>query len=110
MSEHSWIKICSLSQLIPDTGVCALVNGHQVAVFRTCETNELFAVGNYCPKGEANVLSRGLIGDTKGDLYIASPLYKHKYKLTTGECLEDPQVSIPVYPVREVDGLVEVAA
>ena len=28
-------EICKLDDIIPETGVCALVNGEQVAIFRT---------------------------------------------------------------------------
>jgi len=49
-----------LDDILPDTGVCALVKEQQVAIFRSRRLNELFAVGNYDPIGEANVLSRGV--------------------------------------------------
>ncbi len=62
MSEKPWISVCELSDLLPDTGVCALVNKQQVAIFRSRRLNEVFAVSNYDPIGEANVLSRGIIG------------------------------------------------
>ena len=29
-----WVAVCRLDDIVPDTGVCALVNGVQVAVFR----------------------------------------------------------------------------
>ena len=35
-------EICKLDDIIPETGVCALVNGEQVAIFRT-HHNALFA-------------------------------------------------------------------
>jgi len=59
MSEKIWISVCELDDILPDTGVCALVKEQQVAIFRSRRLNELFAVGNYDPIGEANVLSRG---------------------------------------------------
>ena len=108
MSE--FIDICALNDINLDTGVCALVNGKQIAVFRPASTGELFAVGNYDPIGEANVLSRGLISDVKGYLTVASPLYKQHYLLKTGECLEDPGVAIPTYQVKVEGDRVLVAA
>jgi nitrite reductase (NADH) small subunit len=31
---------------------------------------------------------------------VASPLYKQHFDLQTGECLEDSEVSVPVYSVE----------
>ena len=37
---------------------------------------------------------------------VASPLYKHHYSLTTGRCLEDPDLFVDVYPARVSGGRV----
>ena len=103
-----WTKVCQLEDIAPNTGVCALVNGQQVAIFRRAKSNELYAVGNFDPIGKANVLSRGLLAQLGGDITVASPLYKQHYRLTDGHCLEQDGVSIPVYAVRVTDGAVEV--
>jgi len=110
MSEKPWISVCEIDDLLPDTGVCALVNNQQVAIFRSRRLNEVFAVSNYDPIGEANVLSRGIIGSIGDEVVIASPLYKEHYNLRTGECLEKPEYNVAVYPVRIDDGLVQVQA
>jgi len=108
MSEKPWISVCEIEDLLPDTGVCALVNNQQVAIFHSRRLNEVFAVSNFDPVGEANVLSRGIIGSLGEAVVIASPLYKEHYNLRTGECLEKPEYRISVYPVRVDDGLVQV--
>ncbi|WP_039912354.1 nitrite reductase small subunit NirD [Cellvibrio mixtus] len=110
MSEKPWISVCEINDLLPDTGVCALVNKQQVAIFRSRRLNEVFAVSNYDPVGEANVLSRGMIGSIGDEVVVASPLYKEHYNLRTGECLEKPGYKIPVFPVRLDDGLVQIQA
>ncbi len=110
MSEKIWISVCELDDILPDTGVCALVNKQQVAIFRSRRLEQLFAVGNYDPIGEANVLSRGIIGSLGDEVVIASPLYKEHYNLRTGECVEKPEYQIPVYAVRVEDGLVQIQA
>ena len=97
-----WSSICELEDLWPGTGVCALVNGRQIAVFRVGDA--LYALDNYDPASGANVLSRGIVGDIKGECVVASPLYKHHYSLLTGRCLEDSAKSVNVYPVRALDG------
>ena len=106
MSE--WTAICRCPDLEPERGVAALVAGEQVAVFR-CFNGALYAVGNQDPFTGANVLSRGIVG-TRGDIpTVASPLHKQAFDLRSGGCLDDGQVSVPAYLVRERDGVVEVA-
>ncbi|MES1196755.1 MAG: nitrite reductase small subunit NirD, partial [Steroidobacter sp.] len=97
-----WKMICAFDDITPQTGVCALVEGRQIAIFRYDDM--VFAVDNYDPASEANVISRGLVGDLGGDPVVASPIYKHHYSLVTGRCLEDPDNSISAYPVRLIDG------
>jgi nitrite reductase (NADH) small subunit len=107
--KRSWVDVCSLDDIIPDRGVCALVGRYQVAIFRVAPDDELFALSNYDPFSSAFVLSRGIVG-SKGDrLKVASPIYKQNFDLRTGECLDDPSVTVPTFDVRVVDGQVQVA-
>ena len=92
------MKVCGLEDIVPDTGVCVLVGGEQVAVFRVGD--QVFALGNRDPFSGANVLSRGIVGDLNGELVVASPVYKQHFSLLTGRCLEDASVRVPVYRVR----------
>ncbi|MHB8815108.1 MAG: nitrite reductase small subunit NirD [Steroidobacteraceae bacterium] len=100
----AWSAICALEDILPECGVCALVNGRQMAVFRVGEA--LYALDNVDPASGASVLSRGIVGDIKGESVVASPLYKHHYSLQSGRCLEDAGKSVNVYPVRATDGRV----
>lgn len=102
-----WIDVCSIDDLYPDSGVCALVNGEQVAIFYMPKEGAIYAIGNYDPIGKANVLSRGMIGDLNGEPVVASPLYKQHFNLKTGVCLEE-DVKIDSYAVRQVGGRIEV--
>lgn len=106
----NWTPIIEKAKLTADAGVCALVNGKQVAIFFDRKTDELYAIDNYCPASKANVLSRGLISSVKDQLTVSSPLYKEHFSLTTGACLEDDTLSVPVYDIRINNGVVEVAA
>ncbi|HEX8551511.1 MAG TPA: nitrite reductase small subunit NirD [Abditibacteriaceae bacterium] len=103
-----WTDICEVSRIVPDTGVCALVNGQQVAVFMLA-TGDVFAVGNYDPFSGANVLSRGIVGDKSGVPKVASPIYKQSFSLQSGECLDDASVRIPAYAARVEAGRVQIA-
>src|SRR3954449_4849379 len=96
------MRVCRLDEIVPDTGVCALVGGEQVAIFRIDQ--KIYAIGNRDPFSGANVLSRGIVGDLKGELVVASPVYKQHFSLVTGRCIEDETVSVPVYRAL-VDGM-----
>ncbi|MGY1747709.1 nitrite reductase small subunit NirD [Modestobacter sp. SYSU DS0511] len=103
-----WTAVCAFDDLLPERGVAALVDGVQVAVFRLFD-GSVHAVGHRDPFSGAHVLARGLVG-TRGDApTVASPMYKQVFDLRTGQCLDDPAVSVPVHQVRVRDGLVEVA-
>ena len=91
-----WMAVCRLDDIVPNTGVCALVGARQVAVFRLSD-DSVHAIANYDPFSRANVLSRGIVGDLKGELVVASPVYKQHFSLVTGRCIEDETVSVPVY-------------
>ena len=102
-----WVTVCQLDQILPYAGVAALVHGEQIAIFRV--DDQVFAISNYDPFSRAYVLARGIVGDRKGVLKVASPIYKQSFSVTTGECLDDPSVKLPAYPVRVVDGTVQVS-
>lgn len=100
LKANQWQPVCTLADLVENAGVCALVNGQQVAIFYLPKENPcIYAIGNWDPIGRANVLSRGIVGDIKGQLVVASPLYKQHFSLVTGKCLEDDGASVPVYEV-----------
>ncbi|MGH3997210.1 MAG: nitrite reductase small subunit NirD, partial [Pseudonocardiaceae bacterium] len=101
--------VCRYDDLIPERGVAALIDGAAVAVFRTFD-GALYALSNLDPFSSASVLSRGIVGDREGRATVASPIYKQVFELATGLCLDDPGVSVPTYPVRVVNGIVEVGS
>ncbi len=107
-NQAQWVEVCSKSDLVPNSGICALINQQQVALLYSRRLNEVFAISNYDPIGKANVLSRGIIGSLGESIVVASPLYKQHYDLRTGECLENPDKKVSVYPVRVNDDKVEI--
>jgi len=108
-ATQAWVDICPLDKLIPGRGVCALVGPYQVAVYRVVD-DEVYALSNYDPFSRAFVLSRGIVGSRGDRLKVASPVYKQGFDLKTGECLDDPSVSVPTFEVRVDGGMVQVAA
>ena len=106
----NWKTVCKIADLSPGTGVCALHEGEQVAIFLSAQNDQLYAVSNFDPFGEANVLSRGLMGSAGDQIYVASPLYKQRFNLETGSCLDDGEVSLKTFSVRTKDGEVQLQA
>ncbi len=103
-----WLDVCSVADLQPNSGVCALVNGQQIAIFYMHEDEAVYAISNFDPIGNANVLSRGMIGDMNGTPMVASPLYKQHFDLKTGQCLEDEAVKVDAYEARLNNERVEI--
>jgi nitrite reductase (NADH) small subunit len=103
---QQWTTVCALDRILPSTGICALVGDRQVAVFRI--EDKLYAIDNYDPFSKAYVLSRGIVGDRQGIPKVASPIYKQNFNLQTGECFDDPNISVPVYPVRLIENQVQI--
>ena len=110
MDAATWSPVCAFDELMPDVGVRALVGEDQVAVFRLSRTDDVFAIDAFDPFSRAPVLSRGIVGDLKGRLVVASPIYKQHFDLETGACLEDDAVAVRTFPARVVEGVVQVQA
>ncbi len=108
----AWRALCSRQDLVANSGVVALLDDDQVALFHlpaTSDGEQVFAIENRDPQSGANVIGRGLIGHLKGDLVIASPLYKQHFRLADGSCVEYPEQRLRVWPVRLNGDQVEVA-
>ena len=108
----SWNTICSVEDVVLNTGVAALVDGEQVAIFRVkaAEGEAFYAVSNYDPFSNANVVSRGIVGSIDDQVVVSSPLYKQHFRLDNGQCLQDQQVSLKTWAVNVQDGRVLVAS
>jgi nitrite reductase (NADH) small subunit len=106
---RAWTTACEYDRMIPGRGVGVLLDdGSQAALFRL-DDGSVCAVGNVDPFSGAAVLSRGIVGDRTGRAMVQSPILKQAFALDDGSCLDDPNVSVPVYPVRVThDGRIQV--
>ena len=106
----TWQPVCEKQDLVSNSGVVVWLDGAQVALFYLpgAEGKTLYAIDNHDPQSGANVIGRGLIGNIKGDLVVASPIYKQHFRLEDGSCLEYPQQRLRVWPVRLQGGVVEI--
>lgn len=99
-SASAWVAVCHTADLVDFSGVSALVAGQQVALFSLPgQQPSLYALDNFCPVSQANVLSRGIVGDLQGELVVASPLYKEHFRLRDGQCLEN-DTRVRTWPVQ----------
>lgn len=103
-----WLTLCSIEQILPSSGVCALAGEQHVALFRPYADERIFALSNIDPFAQASVLSRGLIAEHQGELWVASPLKKQHFRLTDGLCMEDDSYSIAAFKTRVIDGNVQI--
>jgi nitrite reductase (NADH) small subunit len=103
-----WHDVCPAQLLIPNRGVAALFGEQQVAVFHLMPDDEVYAIDNLDPFSGAAVLSRGIIGSVGDTVTVASPVFKQRFDLRTGTCLEDPDVRITTFPARVHEGRVQV--
>lgn len=99
--KTTWIPVCALDDILPNTGVCARLEDRHVAIFRLKgDVPQLYALDNIDPNSGVSVLSRGLVGNLGDRLVVASPIYKQHFDLRTGECLEAPDNSVLAYAVK----------
>ena len=103
---YVWVPVSPVDRLTPDRGVAALVDGRAVAVFLLAD-GAIHVIDNVDPCSGASVLSRGIVGDVDGVATVASPLYKQRFELATGRCL-DADVSVPVHDAHVIDGVLHV--
>jgi len=104
----TWVPVCPLDLLEVDRGSAALLDGGvQVALYRL-PGGRVHALANRDPFTGAYVMSRGIVGSRGGRDVVASPMHKQAFDLRTGECLDDDNKALTVYPVRVRSGVVEV--
>ncbi|OTG64138.1 nitrite reductase (NAD(P)H) small subunit [Acinetobacter sp. ANC 3903] len=105
-NELDWVEVCSLDDITPNTGVGALINDQQIALFRVGNEKRVYALSNQDPFSQAFVMSRGIVGDLQGERVVASPIYKQHFSLATGRCLEDKDQKLLVFPSKIEQGKV----
>lgn len=84
---RAWTVVCRLTDLLPERGAAALVQGEQVAVVRLAD-GTVHAVQQQDPFTGAHVLSRGIVGSRGDRPTLASPLHKQVFDLGSGACLD----------------------
>ncbi|MFN3881079.1 MAG: nitrite reductase small subunit NirD [Nitrincola lacisaponensis] len=107
--KSSWLPVCRTEDLVAGSGVAVLVETQPVALFWLPDQQPAYyAVSHRDPFSGAEVLAHGLLCESDGQWSVASPLYKQHFSLADGQCLEDPNMRIRCWPVREQAGWIEI--
>ena len=93
-----WQEVCRLDDIPADAGIGARLGDLQIALFRF--NDAVYALDNREPDSDANVLSRGLLGDVAGEPVVISPLYKQKIRLRDGCFQGSSQPAVRAWPVK----------
>ncbi|WP_064783932.1 nitrite reductase small subunit NirD, partial [Klebsiella aerogenes] len=88
----------------PQAGIGARLGERQIALFRFGE--QVYALDNQEPGSEANVLSRGILGDAGGEPIVISPLYKQRIRLRDGRLYDSGEPLVRAWPVKIEQGKV----
>lgn len=100
-SQWAWVPLAKKSDLPEGEMASAAVKYGDVrlALFRT--PHGYHATQQMCPHKRAFVLDHGIVGDNGGGApHVSCPLHKRNFKLDTGECTNDPELSLLAFKVR----------
>ncbi len=105
--SQNWIEVGKTADFCENSGGCVKVAGKQIAIFNLNNRTEWYAVQNLCPHDQRMVLSRGIVGDAKGEPKVACPLHKHNFSLKTGAHISEGEVGdLTTYPIKIEGGTV----
>ncbi len=103
-SARPWQAICDLEAIPAEAGIGARLGERQIALFRFGE--QIYALDNLEPGSDANVLSRGILGDAGGEPIVISPLYKQRIRLRDGRACDGGEQAVRAWPVKVENGKV----
>lgn len=103
--QQQAVYLCQQQDLVPFSGVAARFGQHAIALFYLPgEEVELYGVSHLDPLTSAPVIAHGLLGESKGEFYVAAPLHKQQYRLSDGQCFSDSALKLTVFNVQLVNG------
>jgi 3-phenylpropionate/trans-cinnamate dioxygenase ferredoxin subunit len=101
-TEYKYYQIAPMNEIPVGERLFFEIEGQSIVLFATREG--IFATGDVCSH------DHGAIGDGELEGFeIICPRHGARFDIRTGKVLRLPAVKdIPHYPVREVDGMIEV--
>lgn len=103
---RKWFKAIKVEEVPENNGAAIKYNNKQIAIFNFTSQGKWFACQNLCPHKFEMILSRGIIGDLKGEPKVACPFHKKTFSLKSGKCLSGDDYQINTYPVKVENGYV----
>jgi nitrite reductase/ring-hydroxylating ferredoxin subunit len=95
-------RVASAVDLPVGQGLSVEVNGVSIALFNA-GSGRFYACGGVCPH-EDGPLAEGWLEANA----VVCPWHGFDFDLGTGRCRVDPELDVPVFAVRVVDGAVEI--
>jgi len=75
--ERDAVRVCRLEDIVPNTGVCALVRGRQVAIFRL-DDDSVYALDNRDPSRSGTCSRAASSAISRASCYVHRPSYKQQ--------------------------------
>jgi len=97
-----FVKVADTAAIAQGQGALVEHDGVALAVFNA-GGGRFYAVSPICPHEDGPLAEGWLESQT-----VVCPWHGYSFDLTTGACLVDDGLAIATYPVRVVDGAVEV--
>lgn len=101
-SQVEYVEIAPLASLPPGERLFVEMDGKPIVIFNIA--GNLYAIGDVCTHDD------GPLGDGElEDLEVVCPRHGGRFDLRTGKVTSMPAVvDIPAYPVRIVEGMIEI--
>lgn len=107
MRTNDWHDVCGVHELVHGGGIAVRVGDTAIAVFLDPDDG-LHALDHVDPLSGAEVIAWGILGERDGEWYVAAPLYKQKYRLRDGRCIDGDAPDLGRRAIRIVNGRVQI--
>lgn len=103
MSETTFVPVMKLAEVPPGSMQTRVLEGREIVI---CHTRDgVFALDNICTHAHAR-MCEGRLRATR----LVCPLHGASFDIRDGRVLAPPAVApLPTFPVRVIDGTIEVA-
>jgi len=102
--QPRFVNVAVLADLPPGASVAVRVGDHSVALFNVA--GSIYAIDNICPHA-GGPLARGALGGPDGAV-VSCPLHGWRFDVRTGRSPHLRGELLRTFPVRVVDGAIEV--
>jgi len=103
METGTYITVGNEHEFLSQLGRVVQIGDREIAVFRTSD-HQWFALENKSPHPKGGPLAEAIVSGH----YIYDPLHDWKIELSTGLVQAPDKGQVRIYPVRAMDGKVEV--